>query len=165
MQQASNEWSSLCKEKEVLAEYVMMKWHEECRAADRARQELKQLLHAVRGMLPQVSQKRKSVEDCSGKLELKQYKVWLPPYCAVIIFKSQVYSWEWGWTIFAQPAKLHAAFAPGHLRIALNVKIRLQWIWHPVLVKGAAMLIQTMFLVVTVTLAMTIVFGWIPCQQ
>ena len=78
-QQASNktvECSSLHKEKENLAnelENVRIKQHEECRAADKVRQELKQLQQTTCSqregseMLPQISRKRKSFEDCSGK--------------------------------------------------------------------------------------------------
>ena len=70
------ECSSLRKEKEILTnelENTKKKQHKECRAADKVRQELKQVQHAANGrsegngMLPQISRKRKSFEDCSGK--------------------------------------------------------------------------------------------------
>ena len=78
-QQASNksmECSSLRKEKENLAnelENVKMKQHEECRAVDKLRQEFRQIQQNACSqresseMLPQISRKRKSFEDCSGK--------------------------------------------------------------------------------------------------
>ena len=50
-----------------------MKQHEECRSADKLRQELKQLQQTACSqreggeMLPQISRKHKNFEDCSGK--------------------------------------------------------------------------------------------------
>ena len=67
---------SLRKEKENLANELKntkMEQHRECIAADKVRQELKQVQQAACSqregsrMLPQISRKRKSFEDCSGK--------------------------------------------------------------------------------------------------
>ena len=77
-QQASDksmEYSFLRKEKDLANELenTKMKQYEECRATDKMRQELKQVQQTAcsqresNGMLSQISRKRKSFEDCSGK--------------------------------------------------------------------------------------------------